>query len=428
MTSNVLSKHMTGSVDNFLSVLGQVLLSDTEFPEELIKIVQGYFSKWSDGSVNRNVRVFREFYHTNMNVEYISPDVLGIWSPSSNKYNLLKHNTKTNKYDTIKMLENPNEYHRTSCCKLLSNNTLISGTQNGIICWWDINPDSSTFGKYNNGVHVHRDRVNKIESISDKCIVSCSDDNTICVMDIDKESGKIIKRLENHSEPVTSILLIQRDILLSCSVDGTIRLWNVDINSNKFGDCVRSIYYNNMYIMRSLYKFSDNIICIVSGIHMFTEVVLWGVSKDIKGEINIKQLKTLNESGDLSTLSDALLDQGKSSISCIEKVSEDMLVSCDFDNIIRVWDINKQSTHFGECINSSRLQCECECKCFEGCQYCDEYGRFQGRKCTKCRVCKAGERTCCDCYDDLIVSIKCVSDNSIVCGYDNGCVYKFSVD
>ena len=129
---------------------------------------------------------------------------------------------------TIRIYNPSNDYH---CDQVLQRHStfissiceLIDGTI--VSC---SNDKSIMIGDYTIN-NAHNDRINKVITLPNNRIATCSDDQTIKIWKSNKPySDTPIKVLEGHSDEVTSLLYIkERDIMISGSGDGTLLLWNI---------------------------------------------------------------------------------------------------------------------------------------------------------------------------------------------------------
>lgn len=381
---NSLGNFKNITVPTLLGIVNNTLLEE-HFPTDIIGIIEKYLNIWIDGTIYNFTEVFRSLYSETMHTTKISNTLLCIWSVYSRQLYLLKKDIKSGIYNYMKKLEIPS--NQVSCVEIVDSNILVCGTSIGKLFLWDINIDSITFGECIGKIHKHYNRVNKIISISDNYIVSCSNDSTICIININSNHTlccEVIKCLSDHTKSVTSILYMGSNRLISCSLDNTIRIWNIDCKDKDFGLCLKLVSYDTNYDIDSLYKLSDTLVCGIYNVEEFSDIILW--------KVNIHTLSIYQ----IDTYLDSF-----SSILCISKISEDMLLSFSEDKCFRVWDINESSDFFGRCLKSFKEYspyCKENCKenCKESCDDCDDFN------------------------DTNIMSITKENETSIICGYDNG--------
>jgi len=99
----------------------------------------------------------------------------------------------------------------------LSDNAIIYGMNNGIICIWDIGKNL----KYRKMIG-HEGSIYDMVLLSNNILVSSSGDNTICLWDMD--SGRCMQRLRKHVSAVRHVI-VYNDIILSGWCGATIKIW-----------------------------------------------------------------------------------------------------------------------------------------------------------------------------------------------------------
>ena len=105
------------------------------------------------------------------------------------------------------------------CLLFLSNGRLASGSANGMISIWNV--DS---GECEKSLFGHVKSVEKLYALESGELVSCSD--AIKIWNV--ESGTLIKTLYGHDDAIRSLKIRKNGSLLSCSRNGEFKMWNLE--------------------------------------------------------------------------------------------------------------------------------------------------------------------------------------------------------
>ena len=82
-------------------------------------------------------------------------------------------------------------------------------------------------------IKEHKSSVNCVIQLSSGELVSCSDDKTIKLYNINESKYNVIQTLKEHSDWVTKIAELKNKQLVSCSGDKSIIFYNKDNNEYK---------------------------------------------------------------------------------------------------------------------------------------------------------------------------------------------------
>ena len=101
----------------------------------------------------------------------------------------------------------------------------------------------------------HVSNVNCIEQLNDGTLVSCSDDQSIILYTIKKDSYKVIQIILNHNDNVLKVRELKNKNLVSCSYDYTIKIWKK--LKEKFEEI--NSFLNTNYVL-NIYEIKENIL------------------------------------------------------------------------------------------------------------------------------------------------------------------------
>jgi WD40 repeat protein len=208
-----------------------------------------------------------------------------------------------------------------TCMALISNrNELVTGSDNGEICTWNINT-----GKHLNDLKGHTKSVKclilaqyHLDNDDDLKLVSGSSDNTIKIWKITESQCLYTLKMDAHVHCL--VLLANRHQLASGYWDNTIKIWCLDT-----GECIKTLRSHTSYIL-SL-AFNSTTQELVSGSADFT-IKIWDINKDMCK-------RTL---------------QGHTKwVLCLVLISGEKLISGSEDRTIKIWDLST-----GVCIKTLR--------------------------------------------------------------------------
>ena len=110
------------------------------------------------------------------------------------------------------------------CLLITSQGKLFSGGSDNIICAYNFNWDKREF-YYDNTLSGHRNSINNLcEMPNYNFILSCSDDKTIKMWNIN--NYQCVKTYEGHNSDVNCVLALEDGRVISASTDKTIKVWN----------------------------------------------------------------------------------------------------------------------------------------------------------------------------------------------------------
>ena len=214
-----------------------------------------------------------------------------------------------NSYVCFKILKG--HQYGVEALKCLTSNRLASGSH-GEIKIWDVESEECLQTLLN----AHLSSIRGLASLPNGNLVSCSDDKTIKVWDLNR--GACIKTLTGHLDVVFCILLLKNGQLASGSQDRTIKIWNMAI-----GECVKTFEGHTDIIWRLQQLESGELV-------------------SCSWDYSIK-IWNLTESVCVRTLV-----SHTSYVTSIRVNSQNnTLVSCSSDGTIKAWDLET-----GECANN----------------------------------------------------------------------------
>jgi len=202
---------------------------------------------------------------------------------------------------------------KVSFIRKINSHQFISGHENGLVQKWNI--FSGQLFRSSSSTRLHSEEITGILVISnDKC-VTCSKDKSIILFEL--RNFDLVKKFIGHNMPVLGVDTISESKIISCSADTTIRLW--DLNS---GECLKIIQD-----FTGLNKMQQPISCIKV---LTDEIIIY--SSDLIKIFNIKNDSCLNAFEE-------------NEVTCIVKLSNELIASSSFNGQIKVWNVNT-----GECL------------------------------------------------------------------------------
>lgn len=152
---------------------------------------------------------------------------------------------------------------KTSRLFILKNKMFAIVLSDGTIQFRDAKNNARTLGS--SSLNRHSDHINKIISIDDNTLASCSNDNTIKIWNV--STGHFIKyyckTLYGHTNRVTELEALNDTIIVSASLyngDGTVKIWNV-----KTWECLQTFECYEKNFRKSALATTDNAIITCTG-------------------------------------------------------------------------------------------------------------------------------------------------------------------
>ena len=141
-------------------------------------------------------------------------------------------------YECLNTITNESQVH--SLC-LLPNNETAFGCRDGSIQIWNLNSLNKV-----KSFEAHNYWISYLLLLADKTkLISCSGEKDIKIKIWHLETFECVKVLDGHSSDINCIELNSNDNLLSCSEDRTIKLWQIEtgqlLKSIKFDQIVNNI-------------------------------------------------------------------------------------------------------------------------------------------------------------------------------------------
>ncbi|CAF0705375.1 unnamed protein product [Brachionus calyciflorus] len=208
-----------------------------------------------------------------------------------------------------------NSYEIMSCCLVLSENEILTGSQNGIINLWDMSSK-----KVKQVFKGHTNEITCLEYYNENQFWSGSKDKSLKLWE--KQTGQAIMHSYKHGHQVNCMLVFNlksEDLIVSGSSDKSIY-----------------IFYLNSKRAYTRFYHSDSVLCLeklehknllLSGSDDWT-IKIWNMNKKMC-------INTLNHTG---------------SIRSIKLIDDDSILSCSIDNTIRMWCLKK-----AECKETKRV-------------------------------------------------------------------------
>lgn len=243
--------------------------------------------------------------------------------------------------------------HRGSVSGLavMSNRQIVSVSQDNTLRIWNIST-----GECYRIIFGHTNWVRCVVSLTDNRIVSGSDDKTLCVWDGD--TGKLIRMLIGHSDWIRCIAVLSDGLIASGSYDRTVRVWDI-----KQGKCVMILEGHTDWV-RCVVEISNRRLASGSqdGIIRIWDVDLGECINTIKGHTDcVRCIAMLNNQHIVTGSYDETLRVWDSitgeclgtlvghtgSVNCITTLPNGFIVSGSDDKTIRIWDVSS-----GNCVKT----------------------------------------------------------------------------
>lgn len=121
------------------------------------------------------------------------------------------------------------------------------------------NPDT---GECEASIKEHKSKVNSLISLPSGHLVSCSNDTTLKIYEINNSSCNCIETFTDHTDKVSKLIKLDEELFASCSNDGTIKIWK---NISPF-ECTKTLTSKNDVIKGMVKLKSRNVIVSVSNL------------------------------------------------------------------------------------------------------------------------------------------------------------------
>jgi WD40 repeat protein len=237
----------------------------------------------------------------------------------------------------------PIERNSATCCAVLHDGRIVSGSIDGLLCIWD--PHT---GKHLWTQEGHTRPVTCLTLLPGGRIVSGSNDKALRIWDPD--TGECLQVLEQHTDSVTCVAVLPNGHIASGSNDKTLRIWNPDT-----GECLRIL--KQVALVTCLAALPDG--RIVSGSNDGT-IRIWNADTGdclctIEGDYAfwINCLAVLHDGRIVSGSNDGtlciwdpntgkfsrMLEQAKR-LSCLAVLFDGHIVSGSFGGTLCIWDPN----------------------------------------------------------------------------------------
>ena len=252
---------------------------------------------------------------------------------------------ETNELCNLDLLELKNKIQNNKQCEFIPNTTKLCVSEYGdFIYQIEIEPVDLVELKGHNGC------VNAVIYWTDNRIISCSDDMTIKIWDVN--TGECKTTLNGHLDWVYCILLLSDNTLASGSEDGSIKIWDL-----KTQNCINTIKIRNSSVL-SLCLLDDRKLAtgyqegIIKIWNLDTNECIRTLDRYSYDVRCIKAYKNflfccasdsrifrwdLNKS---ENNADFILKGHTDEINWLEITSNGLLVSCSDDTTIKLWDID----------------------------------------------------------------------------------------
>ena len=236
--------------------------------------------------------------------------------------------------------------------------TLISGSSDGTIKFWDMNADYS----FIKSIKEPNVAVSSLAMSETNDLISGFSDGTIKVWDL--STWKCVKVLKKHTKDVVVLVPLPNNELISCS--SSIHIWNISTSQ-----CLHSFINDSMVFCIAITEERLVISGSEDGMIRVWSVLAKGKIRDLTGhEGCILSLEIKNDllcSGDAEGIIRLwnprtwkcfwVLDKHGSKISLLRLVDNNQLISCSVDCTVLVWNLNTY-----ECIstlkrNEAAIQC-----------------------------------------------------------------------
>jgi WD40 repeat protein len=296
----------------------------------------------------------------NANMLALSNDTNNLCKEKLVKYNKLLRIPAKQDCELIELLDDLNETNELCISDLFE---LKNKIQNNKICKFIPNLAKLCINEFGDFIyHIELESVDLVELrghsgcinaaiyFPDNRIISCSDDKTIKIWDIN--TGECITTLNGHLDWVYCILLLPDNTLASGSEDGSIKIWNLEnkncINTIEIrqssvlslcsldvgklasgyeegvikiwnlqtNECIRTLDRYS-YDVRCIKAYKNFLFCCASDSRIFR----WDLDKP-------------------SNNTDFILKGHTDEINWLEITSNGILISCSDDTTIKLWDIN----------------------------------------------------------------------------------------
>lgn len=302
-----------------------------------------------------------------------------------------------------------NESEMTCLLFLKGCQLLVTGSENGLIKWW--NPDSGSFisaGSHSNTVSC----MDYVEKERDDVIVSCDYDGVLCIWYCQKKKTmkpRLDATIETGHGIDSEILAVKwiksmynsEETWLICSGgnDRIIRIWD----------------YTNHIKCLELKSHRDSVTCF-----NYESNFLFSGSED--GEIIIWNIRILKDSYKVCSFK-----AHNENVRCIRMLDSGFFMTCSFDHTIRVWDYDPER------INQRKIEKE-KIKDDSEDEYTDDLKKIE----KEVKDNDLLELT--DANIENIYTIRhnykcwCVTDlkeedkTSLYCGMNDGCIVKYNIE